>query len=413
MTQTNVKLKRIADAVELEVPDRVPIFLQPNYLPAKIAGLTYRDLYYNQDEYLDALRRLLIDLDPDLFLPGDTPVVAPGPINDLWGTVQIKWPGHGIGVNVSHQFVESEYMKQEEYDHFLDDPTDFLIRVYTPRIFKKMAGLSMLPPLINLSLGCYFGAAMANFFSTPPIAAALEAMQASAKTGAEWTMKFSRFHQEMAELGIYASHAATAMVPFDIISDMLRGMKGSMMDMFQVPEKLLAAQEKLYPSVLEGAVQVAKVTGNPRVFIPLHRGADGFMSPKQFELFYWPMLKKLILDLIDEELTPLPFFEGVYEQRLQYLAELPKGKVIGWFDRSDLSQVKAALKDTMCIAAGMPVSLLQTGTPETVKEYTRKIIDTAGGDGGLIMATNTVLDEANPELIKVWVDYTKEYGRYV
>jgi len=49
MTQTNVKLKRIADAVELEVPDRVPIFLQPNYLPAKIAGLTYRDLYYNQD----------------------------------------------------------------------------------------------------------------------------------------------------------------------------------------------------------------------------------------------------------------------------------------------------------------------------------------------------------------------------
>lgn len=408
----DAKIKRLTDVIELRVPDRVPIFLQPNYLPAKVAGLTYRDAYYKQDEYLEAVRKFLIDLDPDLFLSADAAVITPGPIHDLWGTVQMKWPGHGIGENASHQFVEGEYMKQEEYDHFLADPSDFLIRVYTPRVYKNMEGLGMLPPLISLSLGCYIGGPMANFFSIPPVAAALQAMQAAAKTGAEWTMKFGKFHQEMAELGIYPSHSAPAIVPFDIISDMLRGMRGSMMDMFQVPDKLLAAQEKLYPCVLGSAVQLAKMTGNPRIFIPLHRGADGFMSPKQFEIFYWPMFKRFILDLIDEGLTPLPFFEGVYDQRLQYLAELPKGKIIGWFDRSDLNKVKEALKDTMCIAAGMPASLLQTGTPESVKEHTRKVIDTVGKDGGLIMATNTVLDEADPELVKVWVDYTKEYGTY-
>jgi hypothetical protein len=42
-------------------------------------------------------------------------------------------------------------------------------------------------------------------------------------------------------------------------------------------------------------VSASKASGNPGVFIPLHRGAHGFMSLKQFETFYWPSLKKLIL----------------------------------------------------------------------------------------------------------------------
>ncbi len=42
----------------------------------------------------------------------------------------------------------------------------------------------------------------------------------------------------------------------------------------------------------------------------------------------------------------------------------------------------------------------------------QEMIDIVGKDGGLIMGTSTVLDEARPELVKVWVDYTKEYGTY-
>ena len=60
----------------------------------------------------------------------------------------------------------------------------------------------------------------------------------------------------------------------------------------------------------------------------------------------------------------------------------------------------------------MPVSLLQTGTPEKVKDYTKKLIDEVGRDGGYIMSTRGVLDEADPELVKVWVEFTKEYGVY-
>ena len=151
------------------------------------------------------------------------------------------------------------------------------------------------------------------------------------------------------------------------------------------------------------------MTGNKQISIALHRGADSFMSPKQFEKFYWPYLKQLLLDLIDAGLVPMPFFEGAYEQRLDYLTELPAGKIIGCFDRSDPKLLKEKLGEVMCVAAGMPASLLQTGTVESVRRQTKEAIDIFGGRG-LIMAPSTMLDEASPELLQVWVDATREFG---
>jgi hypothetical protein len=40
------------------------------------------------------------------------------------------------------------------------------------------------------------------------------------------------------------------------------------------------------------------------------------------------------------------------------------------------------------------------------------LIDVVGKDGGFMMGSNTVLDSAEPELVKVWVDFTREYGVY-
>ena len=154
-------------------------------------------------------------------------------------------------------------------------------------------------------------------------------------------------------------------------------------------------------------------TGGLRLgFVALHRGSDGFMSVKQFEKFYWPGLKTVLLSIINRGVTPFVFFEGSWDQRLEYLRELPKGKVLGWFDRTDLFRAKKIIGDTMCICGDMPLSLLHTGTPEQVKAYAKKLIDVVGEGGGFIMGSNTSLDDARPDLVKVWVDFTKEYGVY-
>ena len=81
--------------------------------------------------------------------------IAIGPTLEVLDYKQLKWPGHGIAPNLSYQYVEGEYMKADEYDALLDDPSDFALRTYMPRIFGTLQPLGMLPPLsamLNLSL---------------------------------------------------------------------------------------------------------------------------------------------------------------------------------------------------------------------------------------------------------------------
>ena len=164
---------------------------------------------------------------------------------------------------------------------------------------------------------------------------------------------------------------------------------------------------------MEYAIAFARATGLKAAFFPLHRGSDGFMSLQQFEKFYWPQLKGMWLRLIDEGITPVAFYEGVWDQRLEYLADLPKGKTAGWFQASDIFKVKEVVGDTMCIIGGMPNSLLQAGTAEQVREHTRKLCEVVGKGGGFIMSTGIgEMEGCKPELVKVWVDATREFGVY-
>jgi uroporphyrinogen-III decarboxylase len=105
----------------------------------------------------------------------------------------------------------------------------------------------------------------------------------------------------------------------------------------------------------------------------------------------------------------MPFFEGKYEQRIDYLKELPAGKCIGWFDRSDMQLLHDKLKGNLCVAGGMPASLLQTGTVESIRKQTKEVIDIFGKTG-LIMTVSSVMDEAKPELVEAWVDAIHEFG---
>jgi uroporphyrinogen-III decarboxylase len=189
-------------------------------------------------------------------------------------------------------------------------------------------------------------------------------------------------------------------------------MRGAMLDMYRSPDKLLAACDKNMGQTLRRIAAVPKATGYSQAFIALHCGADGFMSLKQFEKFYWPYLKKLVEALVEAGHTPDIFFEGDYTQRIEYLQELPKGKVIARFDRSDMKKVADLLGGKMCISGGMPSSLLQTGAKEEVKKKAKWLIDTCAKDGGFVMAPGSALDEVNPENLKTLVDFTAKYGKF-
>lgn len=404
--------KRINDAIQLKVPDRVPFWFQDiSFFPAKYTGTTFQALMYDDDAFVAAYRKTLIDFEPDMYFNPGHALHTPGDALEMIDSKQVKVPGREISPNHTFQFIEGEYMKAEEYDALLDDPTGYTISTYLPRVLGAMAPLATLPPIPGLLKG-YFGLPSLSEFAIPEVASAFESFYKAGLAIARHNSAVASLNQEMETLGLPLACGGITLTPFDVLSDTLRGMRGLMLDMYRRPDKVLAAMEKLLPMLIDSGMGLAKMSGTLRVFVPLHRGADGFMSLKQFETFYWPGLKRLLLALIDEGITPCPFFEGDYTSRLEYLAELPKGKILGLFDATDIYKAKEILGDTMCISGMMPLSLLQVGTPQQIKDYAKKLIDVVGKGGGFIMGPRSAMDECDPELVRVWVDFTKEYGVY-
>lgn len=405
------RTQRITDAYALRKPDRVPILLNFSYMLARLGGVTNQQLEEDPITAQELLEKWAVFYEPDQ-ASGVSFGFRPQPSLVL-GDRQTRWPGHGVDATAPFQFVEGEYMKADEYDAFIEDPTDFTLRRFLPRAFSALEGLAELPRLSILLTG-YFAIRTTRAFNAPAVIAAFEALARAGNQVEELGATARASAKRMEALGFPTTLGTSSLVssPFDFLSDTLRGMRGIMLDMHRCPDKLLAAEEKVIPIAVDYAVTAARRTGNPYCSIPLHRGSDGFMSPKQFETFYWPQLKAMLLGMIEGGVTPSVFWEGCYDRRLQYLRELPRGKVIGRFDRSNLFKVKEVLGDTMCIQAGFPVSLLQGGDEEEIRALTKELCQVVGKGGGFIMGANTAMNDCHPHLVKVWVDATKEYGNY-
>jgi uroporphyrinogen-III decarboxylase len=146
--------------------------------------------------------------------------------------------------------------------------------------------------------------------------------------------------------------------------------------------------------------------------VPLHKGADGFLSDEQFKKFYWPTLRKVMMGLIEEGVVPNPAAEGHWNTRLEVIQDLPKGKTLWMIDQSDMANAKKTLGKVACMFGNVPSALLAIGTPQEVKDYVKKLIDIAGKGGGFIVSNGAFFDQAKPENVKAMVDAAREYGAY-
>ncbi len=403
--------KRVTDAIRLTIPDQVPISTIFGYFPAKYAGITCQEAFYDYDKWLAAYKKTILDFKPDV---AHLQPFFPGSVLEYLDVKEFKWPGYGVSPYHSHQSVEGEWMKSDEYDALLTDISDFMLRTYLPRRYGALESLRLLPPLSSAMFGYR---AVTQAMMIPEVTSALEMFLKASKELSRWNSQIGepglvKFSHEIENLGFPIFTQSHAPVPFDMISDHLRGLKGVMVDMYRQPDKLIAACEKVLPIILERAIAAAKRSGNPRIFIVLHNGADSFMSLKQFDTFFWPTFKRLILGLIGQDLTPCIFFNGDCTSRIEHLLELPRGKVLIHFEKTDIYKAKEILKGHMCIEGNVPVSLLQTGTPQEVIDCCRNLIDVVGKDGGLVLSSNAPVDDVRPENLKAMYDFTREYGVY-
>lgn len=404
------RTKRIEDAIQLKVPDRVPVMVTFDFFAAKYAGITCEEAMYDYDKMMMAWLKTITDFQPDAY---DNPFAAHflGRILETLDYKQLKLPGHGVNANHVYQFIEGEYMKPDEYDAFLLDPSDFLVRTFWPRIFGALEPFKTLPPLHEL-LNYVMGIDNLEFLDESGLTKAFETLLKAKAAVQKMSAGAAAFAEEMERRGFPPQYGAFTQAPFDTISDYFRGMRGAILDMYRQPDKLLEATEKMLSIMLQLGTSRAQSTGVPRVFIPLHKGIDSFMSSEQYKTFYWPTLRKLIIGLVDEGLTPCLLVEGDCTSRLEIMGDIPKGKVVYHFESTDIFKAKEVLGNHVCIRGNVPSSLLCTGTPEEVKAYCQKLIDVVGKGGGYIMDAAAGLDEEKPGNVKAMIDFTKEYGVY-
>ncbi len=404
--------KRFNDAVSLKKPDRVPIVSLAGMFIPRYMGMTNAKAMYDYEKTTEmwkkAIKKLNWDMSPLAF------VVFPGPVMEKLGLKTFKWPGFDLGENLTYQFVEKEYLLADEYDELLRDPGDFTIRKLWPRMSKTLEPCGMLPPINWLTSGYTLlnvGSALAG---APPIADMFIKLGEVGQEMNKYNAVQAKLTAELAAEGYPSLASAFTEAPFDWVSDNLRGLRGVMLDMYRCPDKLKAAIDLFTPFCIQSALMVAQNTGNKRIFIPLHRGAGGFMSNEQFAEFYWPSLKKVLMALIDAGLTPMPFFEGDYTPRLEFLAELPPGKVLGHFDIIDKKRAKEVLGDKMCFWGDVPAQMLVTGNPGQVEDYVKKLIDMFADTGGLIVdgAVDGIPPEAKPENVEAMTETVFKYGVY-
>src|SRR4030042_729199 len=350
------KGKRLGDTVRLRIPDRVPVMLELSYFPAWYTGLTFEAAFYDDDNWLKANIKTIIDFDPDFV---HVTAFSPGEALELLDPKPLKWPGHGVSPNDSHQYLELENMKADEYDALLEDTSDFIMRKHLPRVCGAMKAFSKLPQLSSLGFSYRGALSLAEALADPEVAAAVKKLQEIGQVQLKWRVKMQSFGEEIDKLGYPRFYQGTAQAPFDSISDFLRGMQGAMMDMFRQPDKLLEACDKILEDRIKQGIPSVEVNDEcPQLlFMGMHRGSDGFMSVKQFEKFYWPTLKKVLLAVIDAGLTPLIFCAGDWTTRIQFLLELPAGKSVARLDLTDIYKAKDILKGNTAIMGNAPASL--------------------------------------------------------
>jgi len=402
--------KRINDAIQLKVPDRVPVMPRFLFFPAMYAGITCEEMMYDYDKAYDVHKKAIVELAPDACLNpiGQT---CQGPVLEKLGCEQAKWAGHGVGPDSAVQFVEKEYMEAGEYDAFINDPSDFVMRNIWPQIFTSLDPLKRLSPFYHSN---YFGSAIPNLaaFGTPEVAHAFDILHDVGREVQKVMSYSKKFKEEMTQLGFPSMFGGFAQAPYDVIGNNFRGTRGIMLDLFRHPEKLLEVQEMIIPHIIKTAKDASRKSRNPRIFIPLVKGSDSFMSLEQFKKFYWPNLKTIMLALIDEGLVPCPFWQGDCTSRLETISDVPKGKCLYAFESTDIFRAKEILKDHVCIRGNVPAGMLCTGSPQEVEDYCRKLIDIVGKDGGFIMDSSSASEDIKPQNMKTMIDFTKEYGVY-
>lgn len=387
------RLSRYVTALKNEKPDKIPIRPFVAEFTAKYAGFSCQEVTHDYKKAFSAARKCAKDFDWDAVVANMVYVWT-----GLTQAIGLKYygiPGIDVPADTGFQYREptekKAFMRADEYDDLIKDPTAFLYNIWLPRVSADIinSGSSNLYRN-NLAL-VKGGMAMLQYFNDfgPQVDLLRE------------------------ECGTVSAIAGILKAPFDILGDKLRGYMGLTMDMISQPDKVLKACEALMPHMYQIALSSSDVNKQVPIGYWMHRGCIPFISKGEFESHYWPTIKPILEELWKNGHQTLMYAEGDWKHHLDNFRELPEQSIVYHVDQGDIYNVHEKIGDKFCLSGGIPNTVLAFGTKEEVREYCKKVIDDIAGEGGYIMDASAIMqNDTSIENLKAMTDFTRDYGVY-
>lgn len=373
------KQKRLKDAINHIQPDQVPILFLTSTWGYSYTKTNISEVLYNQEKLTDGYIDVLKDIYSDAVIGGT--LNAPMKLYDVLKPERPQYLISDDGYSLQH--MECAVMMEDEYPQLIDNPKRFIENVLLPRRYPV---LTRPYPENYEALKKAYTAAM-DFIS---------GMQYSAE-------------RLKTKYGVPAIINGAGFMPADYVLDFMRGFRGITRDMRKHQDELVDACDRLADYVI--AQHLATANKESILFFPLH--LPPFLSPQQFEKFYWPSFKKVVeYATVKKQAKLLLALEGDWTPYADCLMEFPKNSLLCHIDRADIKDFKRKYGDKLTLIGGLDSVIVRDGTKEECIEMTKKLLDVCAPGGGFMAATNNVLicpGDINIENYMACVDVIRSY----
>ncbi|MFZ7132385.1 MAG: hypothetical protein ACOWWR_08510 [Eubacteriales bacterium] len=363
-----------------KLPKHVPVVSNLVTWPAAYRKQKMADLYEDPDLYVRTMSSVYDDIYADCYFSvGVSPNI---PAYDLLGSKTFFISSDGTTM----QHKQDCKMLASDYDALIGDPVKFMVNVLAPRRYPNLndtrENVKKLLIKVLKQIAKFRGAN--------------KALNETVKN----------------KYNILPLRSGTTMVsPFDIIFDRLRGFQNTLVDVRRYSDKLLAATKALAPKYM---APIQKINFE-YPFVGATPHAPTYLGAKNFEKFYWPTYKAMIIAIAEKGSKAMINLEGKWRSLYPLLLDMPQSSIVGIVEEDDPFEAKKLIGDRFTIISGVPTHYIKYKTKQECLDYAKKVIDELAPGGGFMFSTEKnllSLTDVNVENYIALQEFVHEYGKY-
>ncbi len=363
-------VERFRAAMDLKVPDRVPVApLLEWYIPVK-AGVSTHDFVYDFDKANAAIIKVWEmhgkEIDGTVTFPYECLHTLPFPTSHTMYYFNWDIPKEGISLPQIREY--PPLMQLEDYDRIIDE-----------------GWASLLRPL--------------------PVQDAVRALNDLGRV--------TEANLEWINVRKVQPLAATYVMPPAELISYARGLNNFALDIYRHRDKIKRLSDFMLQGTIAWGLGGAAAGKVDIIFLYGGRTSSTFLRPDVFEDIAWPHIKTMVETWWANGVRTLLHFDADWEPVYHLFKQLPKRSCILELERSDIFKAKEVLGDTLCLMGNVDSTIMRYGTPEQIEKECKKLIEVCGEGGGFILSSGCEVPLDTPvENVQAMVNAALKYGVY-